>query len=288
MPEFKDVVNGQRREVVLGMDFPDYLAVPALNGSTLVHGRTSMRHFLHAWHGDDKDTEALLWGRAVHCLLFEPKLFTERYTLYEGRRQGKAWEEFREDNQELEILRADGQYGYASALVAARSFINEPLLQEMIREGQGEVSLFTVEDDLQCKARLDWVSASSRCIVDLKTTRNIAARAFGRQFFDLGYDLKLGLQRRWWAEQNHGELLPVYVIALENKPPFDVAVIPVPDAVLDQGAERALAIIRQVKECISVDRWPGVANGEYFPLEVPSWEMEDVELDWSDMEDAIV
>jgi len=129
-----------------------------------------------------------------------------------------------------------------------------------------------VECDLQCKGRLDWVSTSEHILTDLKNSATITPALFGKAFFNYGYDIKLGLYKRW-LEAATGERWPVEAIVLEAQPPHDVAIVQVPDAVLDEGVEKALRIIEQVRRCIETDEWPGVAGGDYMLLKVPFYEM---------------
>ena len=51
--------------------------------------------------------------------------------------------------------------------------------------------------------------------------------------------------------------------------------LPVPDAVLDNGVDKALRIIDKVAQCIETDQWPGIAGGDSMPLVVPWYEMEE-------------
>lgn len=238
-----------------------------------------MLHLRHAWDVPRKDTDAMLWGRAVHCLLFEPREFEARYTCWEGRRAGGAYQDFVEDHCGMEVLTAAQ---YEGAMAAGRRFTDESLVLPLIESGQSEVSVFCPEAGLQCRGRMDRVSTDG-VIVDLKTTKDLEARAFGRDFYRFHYDIKLGLYRRWLSKVL-GYQFRVVVVCLENcgtpsKPegPYDIAVVPIADAVLDRGAERGVSILRRVAACIESEYWPGVAEGEEYWLDVPTWEMDDLE-----------
>jgi len=62
--------------------FDTYKAWPALNASTLVHGRTNMEHLKEAIDGHmGMDSKDLAFGRAFHCRLLEPHLYHERYLM---------------------------------------------------------------------------------------------------------------------------------------------------------------------------------------------------------------
>jgi hypothetical protein len=138
----------------------------------------------------------------------------------------------------------------------------------------------TTEGDIQCKGRLDWVSTGQHVMTDLKTTAEIEPEKFGKTFFNFQYDIKLGMYRRWLNSVTNDHW-PVDVIVLESKPPYDVVVKPVPDAVLDAGVEKGLALITKVRHAIDTDKWPGVDN----TFVVPYWAMEEEEetkLRWND------
>lgn len=267
------IVGGNERGL-RHMTWDEYREFPALNGSCLVEGRKSMLHLKYAWDHGRKDTDSMQFGRLLHCLLFEPKEVESRYVAWEGRRAGNDYKAFCDEAEAngAEVIRADGEYSLATALEAAQGFLRSDRVQGLISSGQAEQSVLSVECGLQCKGRLDWVSASEHILTDLKTTAEIEPTLFGRSFFRFGYDLKLGLYRRWLNAVTNDQW-PVEVIVLENHPPYDVAVVPVPDAVLDNGVEKALEIIGRVATAIEADQWPGIAAGDFAPLAVPYHEM---------------
>ena len=268
-------IRGGTRLEMCSMPWPKYVATPGLNPSTIIDGRTSMRHLRYAWEAAGEDTDAKLFGRAQHCLLLEPREFEQRYWPWEGRRAGNAYVEFcvRAEAEGAEVIRAEGEYSAASAIAATAGFLAHPLVQRLVKAGSAEQALFADECGLQCKGRVDWISTSEHCLTDIKTAHNITARAFGRAFYSYGYDIKLGLYKRW-LDRVTGERWPVTVICLENKAPYDVVVVPIPEAVMEQGADRGLAIIAKVRDCIDKNEWPGIASNEPYYLDVPIWEMD--------------
>jgi len=278
-PPISSIVGGKRSELV-SMPWPEYLEFPALNGSVLVKGRKSMRHLKYAWDNDGEDTDAMRFGRLQHCLLFEPREVESRYRTWEGRRAGKDYEAFCEDAAlaGAEVVRAAGEYSMQAALEAAPAFLGNTKVQALISAGQAEQTVLAVESALQCKGRIDWISTAEHVLTDLKTTNDIQERLFGTSFFRYGYDVKLGLYRRW-LDRVTGERWPVQVIVLESKPPYDTAVMNVPDAVLDSGVDKALRIIEKVWAAIETDQWPGVAGNEFYPLYVPFYEMDSEETE---------
>jgi hypothetical protein len=253
----------------------DYRALVAMNPSTIAHGETSMLHLLNAWQTPGKDTDALSWGRAVHTLCLEPHEFKKRYDYWVGRRGGNEWKEFAAEAADngIEVLKQDA---YESAIEAGKRCAEQPKVVQAVGTGQAEVTVLATEFGMQCKGRLDWVR-SDQGIVDLKTTRNISSRAFGRDFYKFHYDLKLGLYQRWLSRLR-GQAEPVTVVCIENVKPYDVTVVPIPDAVLERGADKGLAILDELRQCIETNDFPGVDGGaDTYELFVPPWEMDEAD-----------
>lgn len=269
------IVGGDRRELI-STCWDEYLDLAALNPSTIVHGRKSLLHLKYAWDKGFEDTEAKQWGRLVHCLLFEPSQVEARYWSWEGRRQGNAYKDFyaKAQLEGAEVVRAEGQYSLKTAIEAAQSFLGDARVQALIAAGRSEMVVLAPECGLQCKGRLDWISGAEHVLTDLKTAAEIEEKLFGKSFFNFGYDIKLGLYKRW-LDLVTGDHWPVEVIVLESKPPYDVGVMPVPDAVLDAGVDKGLGIIKKVARAIETDEWPGVSGGSHLTLHVPYWEMQE-------------
>lgn len=277
-PAISSIIGGKRHELI-SMPWETYKGYPALNCSTIVKGKKSMLHLKHQWDHNSEDSDAMQWGRLVHCLLFEPAEVEDRYWEWEGDRRGNEYKQKceRADRAGAEVVKAEGQYSMATALPAAKGFLANSRVQELISAGQAEQTVLTVEPpDIQCKGRLDWVSTGQHVMTDLKTTAEIEPEKFGKSFFNFAYDIKLGLYRRWLNSVTNDQW-PVEVIVLESKPPYDVAVIPVPDAVLDAGIEKGLALIAKVRDAIKTNEWPGVAGDQPMPLVVPYYVMREQE-----------
>lgn len=279
MPEISEILldGPGLNEIREGLPFDEYCQIVAMNPSTLVKGVKSLKHLRHGWYNRGEDSDDLLWGRAVHCLLFEPEQFEQRYCYYYGRRDKrvKEYQEFLAEHQGCEVL---SRYQYDSALEAARSFVDDPHVQPLIESGKAEVSLLCADQGLQCKGRLDWITTGCGYIVDLKTTRSIEAKSFGRDFYKFHYDIKLGLYRRWLRQLTNCQSTQVKIVCVEKEPPYDVTVLPVVEAVLDHGEAKGLDLLSDVRSAIVNDVWPGVAGGDEYWLEVPYGEM-DVELE---------
>lgn len=268
------VAPGQgHNEVVEGMEREDYDHVVGMNPSTLVAGTDSMRHLFHLWNNPRPDKPAYVWGRAAHTLYFEPAYFGTRYTIWHERRQGNAWKSFAGEAaaKGMEVLKPDE---YQGVLDASQSFLANEEVMALVKSGKPEVTLLCVEEDLQCRGRVDWIG-SDEIMVDLKTTRNINRRAVSRDFYKYHYDIKLACYRRWFRLLTRRQLR-VVVVWLENKPPYACRTMEIPEAVMDRGEVKALELLDAVRECLATGIWPDSDPEGDFYLETPSWEMEDL------------
>jgi exodeoxyribonuclease VIII len=273
------LTDSPRQELVYGQSFPEYQASVGLNASVLKEGRKSMLHLKHAWDTPRKDTPQMQHGRAVHCLLLEPGEFESRYKSWDGgRRAGNAYKDFLADAEAhgAEVLKEEGEWSFRSVLDTGKAWLNRPDVLSLVRGGRPEVVAFWGEDRMQCKARLDLLKPD--VLVDVKTTADIEARAFSRQFYALGYDIQLAWYRRA-VEVLTGSTLPVEIIAIENRLPHDIAIVPVPEEVLDVAWAKCASTLLRLRECLAADTWPGVANHQPYGLYVPPWQMKDEEDD---------
>jgi hypothetical protein len=267
-----------------GLSFEEYQAIEALNPSLIKVGCKSMKHLRHAMHHPREPTEALTIGSACHTAVFEPAELDNRLLVFDGRRD-KRTAEYQAVLAEAEStgkllirskdLQAAADMGFAVA--------SDPIVQPLIQAGKAEVTLTSEEHGVLVKGRLDWVcSGSGFC--DLKTCRDITAYAFGAAFFRYGYDVSLGLYQRWLSEMRCQQE-PCSLLCVENELPYDVAVVPVPQAVLDEGVAKGLRVIQRYKKCLENDTWPGIAQDSEYWLHTPQWAMAEAdELAWGDAE----
>lgn len=297
MPGIEGILKGTRNEIVYDLPWNDYCSTVAMNPSTLVSGlkpKGSLKALKYQWDAAGVEIEdekapsgPLVWGRAAHCLLFEPDKFTELYHCWGNRRAGKEYDFFAQAARECgaEVLNLKQ---FTSVVEAGKAFAQCPEVRPLISSGKAEVALFTVEEiededgeihDVQLKHKLDWINGSPELIVDLKSTRQLGARAFSRDFYGLGYDFKLGMYQRA-LEKLTGKKYPVKVILLEKKPPYDIAIMPIPNEVLERGANKALAVLKSLVKAIKTDTWPGKGSEEMV-LDTPTCEMDEDVVDYA-------
>jgi len=234
----------------------EYDSIPAIRWSTLAKARKSPKHFRYAETHPTPDTDALRIGRAVHCAVFEPERFAERFVTYgaskttgEGAR--KAWAAFQGQ------ARANGQTIVdAAELEQIQAMAAEvracPTVAQHLMGGQAEVTEVWIDPEtgLACKARLDYRSRSG-IIIYLKTAINADVRAFGAAAWRYGYFHQL----EHYAKGN--EATPVLLVVVEKDAPHDVAVFEPTQETREAAREEWRALLNTIAECRRTGRYPG-------------------------------
>lgn len=284
MTEIYDILDGTRTGIETGLSWEDYWSIPAMNPSRLCAGLESMKKLFWEWGRESKSTPAMEFGKACHTLCFEPRQFEHRYAFWDGSRRTSAYREFSVDAWE-EGKRVLTTEEWEAIRQVSLALVAHAEVQELIRCGQAEVSVFVVEDGIQCKGRVDWLTgegAERPALMDLKTANDVSEIGRGRAFFKYHYDVKLGLYQRW-VSMVTGSHYPVCVVWVENKPPYDVVIDDgwIPQEVLDAGVRKAMDVFRRLKVSLKTRHWPGHGG----PLWVPYGEMADELVEFHDEDD---
>jgi hypothetical protein len=206
------------------------------------------------------DTDVFRRGRLLHCLVLEPNTEPDRYAVWKGRRQGKAWDAFAEANAGKTIV-TESQRDAAGDM--ARAVLAVWCVGSFDRV---EVPLAWEADGMSLRGRAD---AVGRAIVEIKSTRSTAHDSFTRQSWALGYHCQLAHYRAGvFAMQRR--TLPCRIVAVEATPPYDVAVFDVEDELLAEGAEHVARLIERIRVCERSGLWPRRYEMA-MPLGKPAW-----------------
>ena len=282
--DLKDVLVATRTTIIPDMSRDDYFAEIGLNPSSLAAGIQRDRFtplFVKDAYEDDVDStqDHLVNGTLCHMLCFEPQRVPTDVAIWKGgRRAGNLWNAFKASNSTRLIIKEES---YKEAVESLMPLVTLSEFCDYTAEGQAEVAVFAEIAGMQCRGQLDWISTSIPSLWDLKTARDIEPEAFGKQFFNLHYDVKMAMYRQM-LKLNKLPLDDVFIAAIRNKKPWDAILYPIPEAVLDLGWEKAEEAIDTMKECIKKGNYPGAGGGKAFgDLFVPDYVMQQQELDWS-------
>lgn len=252
------------------LPFLDYALLPGEHFTTLKHLDKSPLHYHRARTHDRADTPSLRMGRAVHSLVLTPDA-ADVAVWVGGRRAGKEWEAFQLQWAGCTIVKPEE---IATARRMREAVMAHPKARALLESGDPEVSItWTSTNGLACKARVDFVPAGDRGIVELKTTRHIDKRAFQREFASRLYHAQASFYQDGYGLAVFGELAPVRVtmIAVENVEPHDVMVWSIPDDVLEVGRRKVDEWLSTVAACEASGKWPGVGGDGEETMTLPDW-----------------
>jgi hypothetical protein len=275
------------------ISFEEYKAWDAMNASTLVEGLHSMRRLKAKLDGKlpDKDSDALRFGRAVHCRLLEPERYPFAFPVADQcaklmgqdgekrcKNRGKymnndGWwcgqhtpAEFTEPSDYVTEEESERVEAIRENAFAHRE------IQQIRRFKGSEVSLVFDLCGVRCKARIDkWISQGGGFIIDVKTvSRPITEDGWARTIVDLNYHIKagfyiegikacLGIEPEFWH------------VVIETAAPFDVAAFRLPDFDRQVGAWEVRRILTSYRKCLESNEWPGAFPELVQHVGLPPW-----------------
>lgn len=221
---------------------------------------------------EDDSTERMDFGAAAHDVLLEGG--TGKIMLVDAEDwRTKAAREARDK------ARADGlvpvlpkQYDRIMAMVnAARGFINLSELKGLWDTGGPERTIVWQEDGIWLRARLDWITADHKIVLDYKTCESAQPDAFIRQLARMNYDLQAAFYRRGVIALT-GEVPLWSFLAQEADAPHACSLVGMSEsywAIADAKVERAIKIWR---ECMRTGRWPAYGTRIHYATP-PTWVM---------------
>lgn len=254
------------------MPAEDYFAMEGLNASLLKSGAKSMKAMKSYNDNGITTTPAMAKGTQLHTIVLEPELFGSQIALYDGRRAGKAWEQFQADNEGKEIVKPnemtdlfavrDSVWANEKARLAITNTSHEVALSWECATGKG-------------KARLDGYNEQSGLVLEFKTTSDASPAGFTKQAYNMNYHIQLGWIRSGLLSLGL-KCNRVVVVAAEQKAPYDVVCYEVGEDVLDRGEADAFRIERKWKIARDLDIYEGACE-EGAILSLPAWANENEE-----------
>lgn len=264
----------------------NYAEINAVNWSTLSVMDRSPLHYRWAMEHPRADSDALRFGRAVHCLVLEPDLYGERYAVWDGPdRRTKAgkeqWLAFEDELGDRDVLAVETA---STARAAASAVLACPAAADLLCGALVEQVLAWTDPEtgINCKGRVDVITTVGS-VVDVKTARDISPRRFAASAAQFRYHGQIAFYYDGGAASGSVRgAAPPMIIAVESQPPYDVAVY---DCSLFVVPGRSLyrRLLTRLAECRRSDTWPGMAPG-ITELDLPPWAYGadgGDDLDWS-------
>lgn len=243
---------------------------PELHWSALKRIGQSPAHYKYGLDNPTPPSPSMMFGTLVHTMV----LGGPPVAVYEGERRGKAWAEFRAENDGVQIVTIaewERAQRCASAVLGDR-VVQERGLLEGVHESSWTAKLY----GRQCAGRIDVLHP--RRVVELKTARDTRPGRLQAQCQGMSYHAQLA-----WYREAARVLDPVcrepreaWIIGVESSPPYVVTVLQLSESALIEGEKLNHAWLEQLAACEAVDEWPGYTQSPV-PFEVFSMDALDQE-----------
>ena len=265
-----------RPEYLLDIPAEEYHAATKENQYTTSHRLNLFRRCPALYHkhitGEivEGDTAAFQMGRAVHVLTIEgADKFAAEYLVADGPTNPKTGKPYGRETKafkdwaELQTRPVIGGDDHAIMLKLSNAVHAHPIAADILSAGFAEATVRAVWDGEPVQARLDWFDPERGIIADLKTCTDVDRFPFDIR--DFGYVTQLAFYRRVLELAGyHGPRIRAYLIAVEKKEPYRVAVAEISELTLNDGnvAEAGKygagndTVMRELLECRAADRWP--------------------------------
>jgi len=210
----------------------------------------SPAHYLAGLKGG-RQTGPMRLGSLVDCILFGGK----QPVVYAGRRQGKAWDQFREENQDKDIVSLD-EYATANAMVEA---IRADPHASRVLEGERRCEINWRYLGRDCQSHPDVLNPSC-WVTDLKTCATAQPDRFRGSALRYGYHVQLASYQL--ACEAAGIPVPpeAYLVTVESAEPYPVVVHQLTERALEQGRKIWRTWFEQLLMCEAAGHFPGYSQ----------------------------
>jgi hypothetical protein len=260
---------------ILRCGWNEYLAIDAINNSSLGQIAKSPRHFINARNKEKREaTKAKRIGDVLHHIILDPtdldKMFVVRPEEFNDYKT-KAAREWR-DAQEATIVTPQELSDIKLQIETVR---RHPIAGPLLKSGVSEVTVITNDTDtgLRKKARLDHLpppelfSNGIIPIVDIKTTEEANYEGFKRSIRKYGYDRQGAYYIDIANEAGLGRHCFVFIaiekdviIEDDGTRTFECAVYQLGESSVSAGREKYKALLQKCKECTDKNEWHGYSK----------------------------
>lgn len=272
------VIEYEKNRLHENVPFLNYVAAEGINAHGLMDILRSPAHFYEAKFNAVKqnDTEALLFGRLLHCAILEPELFKANYIVEP--KLDKRTKIGREEYEKWESKLTPSSIIVPEVMVdklvkMSEKIMNHKIAGKILMDGGRELTMFWNDKETGelCKLRTDCMT-NKGVYVDLKSTQDAREEFFWREVKKRYYDLQVAHYLSGARETGIGNSEAFVFIAIEKTPPYEIAVYPVGPSILAFGDRLRTKAMRVYAKCKRENKWPGY-NPDARVLEYPDWVM---------------
>lgn len=238
----------------------DYHSSPRIGRSGIMRFLRTPKHYYNDYIANksrDMSSPAILFGKALHCLILEPDQFKSRYVIAEkvdrrtsaGKEYWAGLEKFKGSREIID------EHQYHEICMARDSVLSDKDASEFIKGASYESSIFwnDKDTDVPCKARPDILHHNM--IVDLKTTEDASEDAFRYSIKKYGYHVQAAMQLDGYNAINNTNHNNFVIIAVEKSPPYAVAVYLMHEEAIEKGRILYKSALERFRECLDDNVW---------------------------------
>ena len=258
-------------ELKTGLSFADYLAIDAVNVSTLLHFLDNTDKMAQ-WEirKPKKETDSQLFGHAVHAAILEPTTFDDLYTQMPsfGDLRTKAGREARDEWAERNIGKAQVPGEMYARVLETRDLVlksPDPELRELFAgPGQNELTILFRDEqtDLPCKARVDRITTLHGwpVLIDIKTAKAMGNYALEKDLAQWNYHVRLAWYMDALSRVKPADWMTVFVW-ISNSGPCEVRMSQCDDPVWEEGRAAYRHCLERYARCVESGQWDSYAPG---------------------------
>lgn len=245
-----------------------------LSYSSLSSFKSSPKDFIDYKLGKKEQTDAMIYGSMVHCLVLEPDDFDKRYFVLDdeticsqiGGAKPRATTKYK-DWKENEMQNAGGK-----VLVELDEFKHAQVISLHVRSNAASNKVLKMAQEREKPIEWEYLNFKfkgfidghgEKAIFDLKTCADASPKKFQRDLVNFGYYLQAAMYLYGTRENK-----PYYIIAVDKK--GGISVHQLHEQLIEQGLAEYAFLLEKFNECIltesfhkSHDFWSGRYDGIY-------------------------
>ena len=191
-------------------------------------------------------------GSYAHGLILEPEKVAEEFAIYDGwKKQGKVFEEFKQNNQSKIILSKAQDFKVKKWV---ESYKKREVAVSLLSNGYAEHTICSSILEVPIKVRADYINIDKGYIVDIKTTGyESGSDIFKFIISEFGYDLSAALYCQV-AHDVYNKLFDFYFIVI-SKADYECHVYKASADTLNKGHSLVNKAIIKYKKCLATNNW---------------------------------
>lgn len=224
----------------------------------------------------DEPTEAMKFGTLVHRAILEPESFLKSYIVtpefgdLRSKANKMAKEEWLSSLPVETIVTTREELEHLTGMI--ESILKHEGARRLLSNGIPEVVGYYRDDEtgLKCRVKVDFLRFDVSAVIDLKTTKDCSITSFSKDIWNRGYHFQLAMYCEAVRAISGKKVEYPAFVAVEKKPPYEVAVYLADDGMLDLGYQQYRRAMRTLSECLKTGQWARYQT-EIQQIALPHW-----------------